>query len=163
MNEDLYTFLTKFVTEQKVALFDRILENRTRYITVILEDIYQSQNASAVLRSCDTFGIQDVHIIENNHKYNVNKDIALGSAQWLELKKYNKTENNTLECINNLKSKGYKIIATSPHKNDFSLPSYPLTDKTALIFGSELPGLSKIAMENADGYLKYQCLDLQKV
>ena len=153
--KELVNYLQEFVTEKRANLFDRIIENRTRYITVALEDIYQSQNASAVLRTSDCFGIQDVHVIENKNEYKINPDVALGSAQWLNLYKYNQAENNTLEVIQKLKNQGYRIVATTPHTNDVDLPEFDLTKgKVALFFGTELRGLSDLMIENADEYLK---------
>lgn len=154
MNE-LISFLQQFVTEKRANLFDRVIQNRTRYITLALEDIYQSQNASAVLRTADCFGIQDIHIIENKNEYQINPDVALGASQWLNLHKYNQAENNTLQAIQKLKQNGYRIVATTPHKNDVDLPDFDLTKgKMALFFGTELHGLSDLMIENADEYLK---------
>lgn len=113
--KELVEYLQEFVKERRAQLFNSIIENRTRYITIVLEDIYQSQNASAVLRTSDCFGIQDVHIIENNNKYNINPDVVLGASQWLNLFKYNQTQNNTLDAIANLRKQGYRIVATTPH------------------------------------------------
>lgn len=155
MNTDLIKFLSQFTTDNRVKLFDKVILDRTRYITIALEDIYQSQNASAVLRTADCFGIQDVHIIENQNEYQLNPDVALGSSNWLNLHKYNKSENNTLESINNLKAKGYRIVATTPHTNDVNLEDFNLENgKVALFFGTEVKGLSNIVIENADEYLK---------
>ena len=155
MTNKLIKYLSRFITEERFFLFNKISKERTRYITVVLEDIFQPHNASAVLRSCDCFGIQDVHIIENENEYTVNPDVALGSSKWLNLYKYNKKENNTLYTINKLKEKGYRIIATTPHNNDVNLENFNiLKGKFALMFGSEQPGLSKIALENADAFLK---------
>ena len=89
-------YLSKFVTEHRWQLFQDVIKNRTRYITVVLEDIYQPHNASAVLRTCEALGVQDVHIIENRNEYRVNPDVALGAHKWLSLYKYNQQENNTL-------------------------------------------------------------------
>lgn len=155
MNSELINFLKQFVTDNRLEVFDKVLENRTRYITVAVEDIYQSQNASAVLRTSDCFGLQDIHIIENKNKYEVNPDVALGSSQWLNLIKYNKTENNTLQSIKKLKESGYRIVATSPHKEDVDLENFDLgKGKVALFFGNEVMGLSELMIENADEYLK---------
>ncbi len=151
---ELLNFLESFISENKRDLFKQIIEFRTRYITVVLEDIYQPHNASAVLRTCDCFGVQDVHIIENRNIYEVNPDVALGSSKWLTLEKYNTAKNNTVDTINKLKSKGYKIVATTPHKNDTPLSQLDLSKKTALLFGTELKGLSDIALENADAFVK---------
>ena len=150
-------FLSKYVTEHRFSLFQKVIENRTRYITVVLEDIFQPHNASAVLRTCDALGVQDVHIIENRNQYRVNPDVALGAHKWLNLYKYNKQENNTLAAIEHLRSEGYRIVATTPHKNDVELKEFDLDrGKVALFFGSELPGLSDIVLSNADEYLRIE-------
>ena len=155
MNSELINFFKQFVTENRLELFDKVIANRTRYITVAVEDIYQSQNASAVLRTSDCFGLQDIHIIENKNMYDINPDVALGSSKWLNLIKYNKTENNTLEAIKKLRESGYRIVATTPHKKDVDLESFDLRKgKVALFFGTELMGLSDLMIENADEYLK---------
>ena len=155
MTKELIQYLSTFVTEERFSLFNKIIKERTRYITVVLEDIFQPHNASAVLRSCDCFGVQDVHIIENENEYSVNPDVALGSSKWLNLFKYNETENNTISTINKLKAEGYRIIATTPHTDDVNLEDFDINKgKFALMFGSEQPGLTDIAMKNADEYLK---------
>ncbi len=150
----LLEFLSTYISENKKQLFDKIIEYRTRHITVVLEDIYQPHNASAVLRSSDCFGIQDVHIIENRNTYEVNPDVALGSSKWLTLIKHNRSKNNTLDAFETLRKQGYRIVATTPHKNDHSLDDLEIYSKTALVFGNELEGLSDIALENADDYVK---------
>ncbi len=144
----------QFLTESRKSLFERVLKYRTRHITVVLEDIYQSQNASAVLRSCDLTGIQDVHIIENNYSYEVNPDVALGSAKWLNLKKYNEHDENTLDAFEKLRESGYRIVATTPHKDDQTPDTIPLENKIALVFGTELTGLSNTAIKNVDEYIR---------
>jgi tRNA (guanosine-2'-O-)-methyltransferase len=153
--EELIYHFEKFVLDRRSSLINSLLHFRTRYITVVLEDIYQSQNASAVLRTCDCFGIQDVHIIENRNKYKINPDVALGSNKWLTLSKYTKKENNSVSAIKILREKGYRIVATTPHTNDTNLEDYDLNKgKTALIFGTELRGLSKDIINSADEYIK---------
>jgi tRNA (guanosine-2'-O-)-methyltransferase len=123
-------------------------------MTVVLEDIYQAQNASAVLRTCDLTGIQDVHIIENRNKYEVNPDVALGSSKWLNMIRYNETEENTLLAYEKLREKGYRIVATTPHRDDQLLDEISLEGKLALVFGTELKGLSDVAINTADEYLR---------
>ena len=147
-------YLEGFITENKRMLFDKVIEQRTRHITVVLEDIYQSHNASAVLRSCDCFGVQDVHIIENRYEYNINPDVALGSTKWLNLQKYNSGEENTEACYESLREKGYRIVATTPHKDGVMLDELEISHKTALVFGTELEGLSDTAIEKADAWMK---------
>jgi tRNA (guanosine-2'-O-)-methyltransferase len=152
--EEFYRFLSGFISENKAGKFNEIIRQRTRHLTIVLEDIFQPHNASAVLRTCDCFGIQDIHIIENNNKYEVNPDVALGSSKWLTLYKYSRPENNTLTCFQHLKQQGYRIVATTPHLNDCTPEELPLTPKTALVFGTELEGLTKDALDLADGFVK---------
>jgi tRNA (guanosine-2'-O-)-methyltransferase len=147
-------FLYTFITQNKREHFERVVCERTKYITVVLEDIFQPHNASAVLRSCDVFGVQDVHIIENNNEYRVNPDVALGSSKWLNLLRYNKEEFNTPACLEKLKSEGYRIVATTPHRDDVTIYDLPLEKgKVALLFGTEYEGLTKEAIELADEYV----------
>jgi tRNA (guanosine-2'-O-)-methyltransferase len=154
MNEALIRYLESCITDNRKSLFNSVIRQRTRYITVALEDIFQTHNASAVLRTCDCFGIQDIHLIESRNKFSVNEDIALGSEKWLTLRTYS-SGTSTLDAINYLRSNGYRIIATSPHHNDTNLNDFDLyAGKTALLFGTELQGLSANALDNADGYLR---------
>ena len=155
MSKELINYLSEYITPERKELFKRTLDSRTRYLTVVLEDIFQTQNASAVLRSCDCFGIQDVHIVENRNRFAVNPNVTMGSTKWLNLHHYREKENNTLDCINYLREKGYRIVATSPHANDTNLEDFDLEKgKTALIFGTELTGISEVAEKNADEFLK---------
>ncbi len=148
-------YLKDFISPERKALFEQIILNRTRYISVVLEDIYQPHNASAVLRTCDCFGIQDIHVIENQNKYQVNPDVALGSSQWVNIIKHNSQENNTLSAIQHLKSKGYRIVATTPHINNVTLDKLNLDEgKIAFFFGTEMHGLSQTMLSHADSYLK---------
>lgn len=155
MQTELIKHLSSFVTPERLRLFDEVLEQRTHYITVVLEDIYQSQNASAVLRTCDCFGIQYVHVIENRNTFRVNKEVALGASKWLTIQKYNQSAHNSSQTIHTLKKEGYRIVATSPHINDKLLKDFsPEKGKFALVFGSELPGISETIMNEADEFIK---------
>jgi len=152
--EQLLKKLLSFISDHKNKLFDKIIQYRTRYLTVVLEDIYQPQNASAVLRTADCFGLQDVHIIENRNEYVINPEVALGASKWLTLHRYSESENNTLEAIQNLKSEGYRIAATMPHSDDVMLSDLDMNQKTALFFGTELQGLSEVVQQHADVFVK---------
>jgi tRNA (guanosine-2'-O-)-methyltransferase len=150
----LVQYLFQFVGEERTRLFRRTLENRTRYLTVVLEDIYQTQNASAVLRSCECFGVQDIHIIENRNPFKVNARVTHGSTKWLSLHRYNAAENNTPEALRALKARGYRIVATIPDPTAVSLDQFSLEDgKTALVFGSERPGISSQVESLADEFI----------
>jgi tRNA (guanosine-2'-O-)-methyltransferase len=155
MTKHLIKYLTEFTTPDRAALFHKIAYERTRYVTVAIENIYQSHNASAVLRTCDCFGVQDVHIIENEYEYTINPDIALGSSNWLHIHRYNKEGNNTEEALTTLKKKGYRLVATTPHTKDVTLDEFDIEKgKFALLFGTELDGLTDKALNMAEEFLK---------
>ena len=152
--EALIDHFLKCITDERKALFEELIQKRTKYLTVVLENIYQPLNASAVLRSCDCFGIQDVHVIENYNEFKPDREVAMGASNWLTVNRYDKNENNTLDCIQSLKNKGYRIVATSPHNSQTDLINFDLSKgKTALFFGAELEGLSDLVLENADEHL----------
>lgn len=152
--QQLLNKLLGIVSEHKSELFHKNIEFRTRHLTVVLEDIFQSQNASAVLRTADCFGVQDVHIIENRNEYILNPDVALGSSKWVTMHKYNSEANNTKIAYQHLKEQGYQIVATTPHMDDVNLTELDINKKTALIFGTEMQGLSDYAIKNADVHMK---------
>lgn len=156
IERELVEYLENFVSGRRVELFDNVLSERTKYISVVLEDIFQPHNASAVLRTCDCLGIQQVHIIENRNEYNVNPDVALGSDKWLTMLKYSGEGNNTYEAYKDLRSKGYRVVATALHeKKAVSLDEFKLgKGPVALVFGTEMHGLSRQAVEEADEYLQ---------
>lgn len=141
------------ITDNKKEMFDRLSQLRTKHMAIVVENMYQQHNASAVVRSCDLFGFQDLHIIENEFKYKVDPEIAKGATQWIDLKQYTSKENATKNCIEHLRSEGYKIVATSPHKKSVTIHDLDITPKTAIMFGTEWTGLSDTAMEMADEYV----------
>lgn len=152
---DLISHLSGFITGERFEVLNRVLDQRTRYITVLLEDIYQSQNASAVLRTCDCLGIQDLHIVEKRNRYEVNPDVALGSSQWLSLHYYRDPSENTVTAIESLKAKGYRIVATSPHSDGETPDTFDLNKgKAVVMFGTELNGLTASALELADEHIR---------
>lgn len=146
----LLDYLEGFITPERKARFLDILEDRTNYITVAIEDVYQMHNTSAVVRSCDVFGVQQAHLIESKFGKRLDKDIAMGAQQWVDIKRYN----TTTDCIDTLREQGYKIVATTPHGNNCSLTDFKIEDKTALFFGTERDGLSEEVLEKADSFLK---------
>ncbi len=151
----LEAFLTPMVNKNRLKLLENVLLHRTRYLTVVLEDIFQTHNASAVLRTCDCFGIQDVHIIENRNEYRINPEVEVGAAQWLTLHRYHKKSNNTSDTVGALKDAGYRLVAATPHRDDTDLKAFNLSrGKTAIMFGSELNGLSGEALSLSDEYLR---------
>ena len=150
----LLDFLYQFITDERKQRFEEVLAYRTRHLTVVLEDIFQPHNASAVLRSCDLTGVQDVHIIENNYTFDINPDVVMGSTKWLDLYRYNELEFNTPMAIEQLKARGYQIVATCPHQDDFTPENLPLDQPVALVFGTEKTGITDYVMSHADKFVK---------
>jgi len=150
-----YSLLAPFISDNKRELFDRIAPERTRHVTVVMEDIYQPHNASAVVRTCDLIGVQDLHIIENRNKYTVNPDVTLGSSKWTDMHRYRDREaDNSLACLHALKAKGYAIVATSPRADNVTPETIALDKPLAFCFGTELTGLSDALMQHADVLLR---------
>ncbi len=149
---DLLHFLRSYVPPNKLKLFDEIIEYRTRHVAVVLEDLFQSHNASAVLRSCDCFGIQDVHVIENRNKWTTHRDIERGSTKWLTVHRYSGEQDNTTRCLDTLSQRGYALVATTPFGGQ-SLEDIPIDKPLALIFGTEKHGVSQTVINRSD----YRC------
>jgi tRNA (guanosine-2'-O-)-methyltransferase len=144
----------KIITPSKQFMFDSIAALRTRHLTVVLENVYQEHNASAILRTCDCFGIQELHVIEKNNQYKVQRDIALGAGRWVDMYNFDTGESPTTECLQKLKNKGYKIIATSPHTEEETINTLELDQPVALVFGTERQGISEEVKSNADGFVR---------
>ncbi|MCF8370894.1 MAG: RNA methyltransferase [Bacteroidales bacterium] len=153
--EALLNYLSEFVLPSRIATFRKNADKRTRYLTVVLEDIFQSHNASAVLRTCDCFGVHDVHVVENRNELTVNPEIAMGSSKWLSLLRFNEAKENSPLAVSHLRKKGYRIVATSPHVDGTNLEDFDLSKgRAALFMGTERIGLSDYIMEEADEHLK---------
>ena len=145
--------LYEFITDERKERFEEVLEKRTKHITLILEDLYQSRNISAVMRSADGFGLQELHIIEDNHKWTGTKSVSKGASSWLTLHKY-KGEDPVTDCIENLKARGFRIVATSPHKCGYTPDSLPIDKSLAIVMGTELTGISDKLMSQVDDYVE---------
>ena len=151
-HEDMFEFtsvLREYVSEHKIELIEQVLARRTRHLTVVLEDIYKSHNASAVVRSCDCFGVQDVHIIEGRNRYNINPYVVQGSSKWIDVQKYS-GKGGTANCLSHLKKNGYRLVGTSPKEGTVRLEDYKITEKTALVFGTEETGISDETLAMVD-------------
>ena len=146
----LLSFLEDFLTEERKLRIQKVLSERTNHFTVAIEDVYHLHNTSAVIRSCDAFGIQEIHVIEKQYGERIDKNIAMGSQKWVDLYRYRNTET----CIKKLRAKGYNIIATTPHEKVCVLDTFEIKEKSALFFGTEKNGLSPYILNEADSYLK---------
>ena len=142
--------LEQFVTPNKVQLINQVLAQRTRHITVVLEDFYHSHNASAVMRTCDCFGVQDVYITQRLHDHSVNPNVVRGASKWLSLHMFEREETSTQKCFNELKSKKYRLVGTTPNRDSASIKELDIIEPVAFVFGTEKQGLSEYALEHVD-------------
>ena len=149
-NIDYLTYLEGFLTENRKAKFLKVLESRTNHFTIAVEDIFQLHNTSAVMRSCEVFGIQQLHVIEEKFGKSIDKEIAMGAQKWVDINKFE----TVTDCLKTLKDKGYRIIATTPHENDCLLDDFDISEPSAFFFGTERNGLSEEILQQADGFLK---------
>lgn len=143
-------FLENMLTDNRKDKFLKILENRTNHFTVVVEDVFQMHNTSAVMRSCEVFGIQELSIIEQRYGKTIDKEIAMGAQKWVDITSFDDVQT----CINTIKERGYQVIATTPHEDDCLLDDFDITKPSALFFGTERDGLSAEILEQADGFLK---------
>jgi tRNA (guanosine-2'-O-)-methyltransferase len=142
---------SQYISDHKKEFIERVLAERTRYITVVMEDIYQSQNASAVVRTCECMGVQDIHIVENKSRYSVNPKVLKGANKWVDLIRYkDKKGNNTETCFKVLRQKGYRILVADPAPDCIPLNEIPVQEKLAIVMGNELKGTSGYALDHAD-------------
>jgi tRNA (guanosine-2'-O-)-methyltransferase len=154
LNQDLVDYLAQYITPHKRAAIERVLRQRTRFFTVVLEDIFKPHNASAVLRTCDCFGIQDIHLIEKTDTYKINPFVTRGASQWVDLHKHYTASGSAVDqCFDTLHEKGYKIYGTSPVADSLSIHDLPLfpDQKIALVFGNEHEGISEEVKSKVDG------------
>ena len=151
LRDQVVAYLEQFVTEERQARLTEILANRTRHVTVVLEDLFQTQNISAVLRTCDCYGVQDVHVIKHRNEFEVHKDISMGADKWLSIHQYPHSDHNVKDCIDRLHEQGYWVAATLPDEQKRTIFDLPVERKTAFLFGTELTGLSDEAIKYADG------------
>jgi tRNA (guanosine-2'-O-)-methyltransferase len=155
MEQALIQYLSQFVMPERLSLFNKNLSLRTNYLTVVLEDMYQSHNASAAVRTADCFGVQNVHVIENKNLFNVNPDVVRGASNWVTVNRYNGSEMNTPDALKKLRQQGYRIVVATPHEHDVDLECFDLNKgKAAIVFGCERPGLTEYAKQEADEFMK---------
>ena len=146
IDKALLKHLEGFMTPRRRKLFDDVLAQRTNYHTVVVEDVYQLHNTSAVIRSCDVFGIQQVHVIEEINRKKIDREIAMGAQKWVTVNRYHKTQ----DCIDRLQQSGYQLVATTPHAPAISLADFDFSKPSAFFFGQEQHGLSESVLLKAD-------------
>lgn len=144
-------YLAEFLTEERREVLERTLNQRTRYMTILTENTFHPQNASALVRHCEAFGLQDLHTVETLCKFNPNVNIVRGTDKWVDLLRHE----STTQAIADLKSAGYRIVATTPHRESCTPETFDVTKgKFCLVFGTEHAGVSDEIIASADEYLR---------
>ncbi|MFV8282364.1 TrmH family RNA methyltransferase [Christiangramia marina] len=149
-DQKLLEHLQGLLTQRRIDLFEKVLTQRTDHFTVVAQDVYQLHNTSAVVRSCDVFGIQNLHVIEENLPRRIDKEIAMGAQKWVDVHRYNTSR----ECLHELRQQGYQIVATTPHNNSTMLADFDIAKPSAIFFGTEQNGLSEEILREADASIK---------
>ena len=149
IDPQLLEHLESFLSPRRRQLFKQVIDQRTDYFTVATQDVYQLHNTSAVIRSCDVFGIQNVHVVEEINRKKIDREIAMGAQKWVDINRYTSTKS----CIETLKSKNYRITATSPHKGT-NFHEFDISTPAALFFGTEREGLSEEVLQEADEFIQ---------
>lgn len=147
---DLLNYLEGFLTDNRKERFLEVLQHRTNHFTIAMEDVYQLHNTSAVMRSCEVFGIQELNVVEQKFGKRIDTEIAMGAQKWVDVNRYNTIQN----CIDAVKEKGYQVIATTPHNDSCMLHEFDITKRSAIFFGTEKEGLSQEVIDQADGFIK---------
>ena len=143
-------YLAQFINDERKATLASKLHLRSNFLTVVMENFYQPHNASAVLRTCDCFGVQRAHIVNDTNPFLVQDQVSHGAEKWVEQYEYDSSES----CLNHLKKQGYLIACTDLDGEDLDLDKFQLTQKTAIVFGTEWTGTSDVAKSMADIKLK---------
>ena len=143
------------LTDERWALLQQKIKQRTNYMTIVAQDTYHAHNASAIIRTCECMGVQTIGVISNYHHFLLSNDIARGASKWLTINTYAGQKDNTPAAFDDLHAKGYRIVATSPHVDavspaEFDVESGPF----AVVFGSEKRGLNDYALTHADAFIK---------
>lgn len=149
ISDSYLQYLYDFLTPERLAKIDLILKERTDHFTVAIEDVYQMHNASAVMRSCEVFGWQKMHVIEQKFGKRIDSEIAMGAQKWVDVQRHE----NPKECIKKLRSEGFQIVATVPNREVIGLHELELNQPSAFFFGTERHGLSEEVLAEADVFI----------
>ena len=143
--------LAEFMTAERYGVLRGGVAMRTRYMTVLAENMYHGQNAAALIRHCDAFGVQEMHTVETLCRFEPNPGIARGSERWVDVHRHT----STAEAVAELRRRGYRIVATTPHREDATPETFDVTKGPfALVFGTEHAGISDEAIAAADEFLR---------
>ncbi len=144
-------YLAEFMTPERLDTLQSTVAERTRHMTILTENTFHSQNASALMRHCEAFGLQELHAVENLCPFTTHVDIVRGTDKWVDIKRYKTTS----EALKVLKGEGYRVVATTPHREDHTPETFDVeAGKFVLVFGTEHAGISDEIIESADEFLR---------
>ena len=143
-------YLTKFITDERREVLQRTVDSRTHYMRILTENMFHPQNARAIMRHCEAFGIQQIHTVEDRCKFDPSVNIVRGTQKWVDVEHHD----TTAEALAALKAEGYRIVATTPHRCSATPETFDVTKgKFALVFGTEHAGISDEVIAAADDFL----------
>ncbi len=144
-------YLTEFMTPERKETLQSTIAQRTHEMTILSENTFHSQNASALMRHCEAFGLQRMHAVEELCDFKTYADIVRGTDKWVDLTRYG----NTKDAMQALKAEGYRIVATTPHLQDSTPETFDVgAGRFALVFGTEHSGISQHIIDEADEFLQ---------
>lgn len=144
-------YMSGFLTGERVQTLRRTLAMRTRYMTILTENTFHPQNASALVRHCEAFGVQDLHTVETMCRFDPSVNIVRGTDKWIDIIRHDSTE----EAVSSLKAAGYRIVATTPHRESCTPETFDVEKgRFCLVFGTEHAGVSPQIISAADEFLR---------
>lgn len=144
--EDVLKHLAPRLTPERWAKIQKVVALRTCEVTPVLENIYDRGNTSAVFRSAEAMGFQNVHLIEPGERFKESARVTAGADKWLDIVRFKQT----VPAVANLREKGYQILATHLDSTAKPLAEMDLTKPTAIVFGNEKDGISSEMIELCD-------------
>ena len=144
--QDVIRILDDRVTDERKAQFDRVLAERTRNVAVVVEGMVDLGNVGAVMRSADGFGVQEFHAVDTARAYKRSRRTSQGADKWLDRRRWR----TPAACVERLATDGYRVVAMDLERGAVALDSIDLTERTALVFGNELEGISPEMRSLAD-------------
>ena len=144
-------YMESFLTDERREVLRRTLSSRTRYMTILTENTFHPQNASALVRHCEAFGVQELHTVETRCKFSPNVNIVRGTDKWVDITRHD----STADAIAALKGAGYRLVATTPHRESCTPETFDVErGPFCLVFGTEHAGVTDEIIEAADEYLR---------
>lgn len=147
--EDLaktYEYLKQFLTEERLRKIEHFAPESSDFVLPVLEDVYQFRNAAAIVRSVEACGFHKVVALQEENNFEPNLKVTKGADTWVEVEKLPRN----MESFQKIKDKGYKIVVVSLENNAKMLPEYEITEPIALVFGTEMEGVSQEILDFAD-------------